>query len=312
VHYVEEDFWPLNTALFVKDFHGNEPKFLALLLTHFQLERYHAGTGVPTLNRNIVHEVPVAIPPLAEQQRIVAKVEALLARVNAARQRLAKVPAILKRFRQSVLAAACSGRLTADWRGKTPRTESPGRLLQRITESRSATNGQAQTEVPEQAGDFPPEWSNTTIGFLAEPSLRGRPFVTSGSRGWGNLVANKGPYFIRSENINTEYLRLDDAVRVAAPPGPEADRTRVRPGDLLLTITGNNVGRTAIVPSDCPPAHVSQHVAIIRVSPLCNVKFLWMWLRSEKHGQGQLRAHFYGYTKPGLNLDQVKVHGPRS
>ncbi|MBY0525400.1 MAG: restriction endonuclease subunit S [Gemmataceae bacterium] len=59
-------------------------------------------------------EIP--IPPLPEQQRIVAKVEALLARVNAARQRLAKVPAILKRFRQSVLAAACSGRLTADLR----------------------------------------------------------------------------------------------------------------------------------------------------------------------------------------------------
>ena len=59
-------------------------------------------------------EIPLA--PLAEQQRIVTKVEALLARVNAARQRLAKLPPILKRFRQSVLAAACSGRLTADWR----------------------------------------------------------------------------------------------------------------------------------------------------------------------------------------------------
>ena len=59
-------------------------------------------------------EIPLA--PLAEQRRIVAKVEAVLARVNAARQRLAKVPTLLKRFRQSVLAAACSGRLTADWR----------------------------------------------------------------------------------------------------------------------------------------------------------------------------------------------------
>jgi type I restriction enzyme S subunit len=59
-------------------------------------------------------EIPLA--PLAEQRRIVSKVEALLARVNAARQRLGRVPAVLKRFRQSVLAAACSGRLTADWR----------------------------------------------------------------------------------------------------------------------------------------------------------------------------------------------------
>ena len=57
-------------------------------------------------------------PPLAEQKRIVAKVEELLARVNSTKERLTKVSMILKRFRQAVLAAACSGRLTADWREK--------------------------------------------------------------------------------------------------------------------------------------------------------------------------------------------------
>ena len=59
-------------------------------------------------------EVPLA--PLAEQRRIVAKLETLLGKVDASQQRLAKIPVLLKRFRQSVLAAACSGRLTADWR----------------------------------------------------------------------------------------------------------------------------------------------------------------------------------------------------
>jgi len=53
----------------------------------------------------------------------VAKVEELLARVNAAKDRLAKVSMILKRFRQAVLAAACSGRLTADWRNKNPNVD---------------------------------------------------------------------------------------------------------------------------------------------------------------------------------------------
>ena len=60
------------------------------------------------------HEVPLA--PLAEQKRIVAKVEKMLAKVDASRARMEKVSALLKRFRQSILAAACSGRLTADWR----------------------------------------------------------------------------------------------------------------------------------------------------------------------------------------------------
>ncbi len=56
------------------------------------------------------------LPPFAEQERIVAKVEALLERVGKASDRLARVPDLLRRFRQSVLAAACSGQLTADWR----------------------------------------------------------------------------------------------------------------------------------------------------------------------------------------------------
>lgn len=59
-------------------------------------------------------ELPV--PPQAEQERIIQKIEQLLARVSVARERLAHVPTILKRFRQAVLVAACSGRLTADWR----------------------------------------------------------------------------------------------------------------------------------------------------------------------------------------------------
>jgi type I restriction enzyme S subunit len=79
----------------------------------------------------LIHVV-LPLPPLPEQQRIVAKVEALLARVNSARQRLAKVPAILKRFRPSVLAAACSGALTADSREAQTVLETGESLLARI------------------------------------------------------------------------------------------------------------------------------------------------------------------------------------
>jgi type I restriction enzyme S subunit len=71
-------------------------------------------------NRDDVEEVIFPLAPLNEQRRIVAKLEKLLAKVNACGDRLDKIPTILKRFRQSVLAAACSGRLTADWREQHP------------------------------------------------------------------------------------------------------------------------------------------------------------------------------------------------
>lgn len=73
IHFVEEDFWPLNTALYVKDFHKNYPRFVYYLLTQFDIGRFASGAGVPTLNRNHVHDEEVCISTsYAEQQRIVA------------------------------------------------------------------------------------------------------------------------------------------------------------------------------------------------------------------------------------------------
>lgn len=70
VFFVNENFWPLNTTLWVSDFHGNDPRFAYYFLKKFPLLKYNAGSGVPTLNRNHVHPLPVIIPPLPIQKRI--------------------------------------------------------------------------------------------------------------------------------------------------------------------------------------------------------------------------------------------------
>jgi type I restriction enzyme S subunit len=72
VFFIKDDFWPLNTVLYIKDFHGNDPRFVFHLLNHFDLKRFATGSGVPTLNRNFVHDELVRVPTsVAEQQRIV-------------------------------------------------------------------------------------------------------------------------------------------------------------------------------------------------------------------------------------------------
>lgn len=70
VFFVEEPCWPHDTTLWVKDFKGNHPKFVALFLGQFKLERFDAATSVPTLNRNNVTGIPIKLPPLAEQRTI--------------------------------------------------------------------------------------------------------------------------------------------------------------------------------------------------------------------------------------------------
>jgi type I restriction enzyme S subunit len=73
VFYIEEDYWPLNTVLYVKEFCGNNPKFIYRLLCHFDLKRFATGAGVPTLNRNFVHDERVVIPKSNNTQRAIAE-----------------------------------------------------------------------------------------------------------------------------------------------------------------------------------------------------------------------------------------------
>lgn len=73
VFFIDKDFWPLNTTLYVKDFHGNDPRFIFYLLSKFDLKRFASGAGVPTLNRNSVHgELVYVTSKISEQKRIVA------------------------------------------------------------------------------------------------------------------------------------------------------------------------------------------------------------------------------------------------
>jgi type I restriction enzyme S subunit len=72
VHFVEHDYWPLNTSLYVTDFHGNDPKWVYYMLQSFGLERFSQGAGVPTLNRNLIHGEPIRVPTVPEQRRIAA------------------------------------------------------------------------------------------------------------------------------------------------------------------------------------------------------------------------------------------------
>ena len=70
-------YWPLNTTLYVRDFHGNSERFAYYLLSWLQLKRFAASTGVPSLNRNFVHPYPVAVPPLSEQRAIAAVLDSI-------------------------------------------------------------------------------------------------------------------------------------------------------------------------------------------------------------------------------------------
>ena len=77
VFYLGQDFWPHDTTLWVKNFHGNHPAFVYYFLREFDLEQYDVGSSNPTLNRNHVHMLPAILPPLSEQKAIAAVLSSL-------------------------------------------------------------------------------------------------------------------------------------------------------------------------------------------------------------------------------------------
>lgn len=70
VQFVSHDYWPLNTSLYVKDFKGNDPKFVYYFLQTMHLENFNSGAGVPSLNQNHLHKQKLFIPATPTQQRI--------------------------------------------------------------------------------------------------------------------------------------------------------------------------------------------------------------------------------------------------
>lgn len=107
VYYTNSDFWPLNTTLYVRDFHGNQPMFVRLLLESLRLERFSAATGVPSLNRNFVHPTSVAIPLPEEQERIVFIIEKQNAYIDSEEAYLRK----LRALRDGLMSDLLTGRV---------------------------------------------------------------------------------------------------------------------------------------------------------------------------------------------------------
>ena len=70
VQYTDQPYWPHNTALWVRDFKGNDPRFVYYKLQTLHLERFNGGVSVPTLNRNVLDTLPLEVPVLSEQKRI--------------------------------------------------------------------------------------------------------------------------------------------------------------------------------------------------------------------------------------------------
>jgi type I restriction enzyme S subunit len=216
--------------------------FLKHYLNSFDYADHVNGTTRLKLTQASMNSIPVPLPPLAEQKRIVAKVEELLASVNVARDRLARVPAILKRFRQAVLMAACEGRLTEEWRAMARKREDAHCEADPLVE--------ALTELPET-------WRWSTCEGISD---RTRP-ITYGVIKLGPPVPGGIPV-LRSSDVRELKIDESGVKRISKEIASEYSRTFLRGGEVVVTVRGS-LGGIAVVPERMAGFNVSREVAVL-------------------------------------------------
>ena len=211
---------------------------------------------------------PIPLPPLNEQKRIADKLDALLARVDACRERLDRVPVILKRFRQSVLAAATSGGLTEEWREK------------------NGTDG---------------EWPIYQIGDVAfVTKLAGfeyTKYVTY--RTGGDLKV------IKAENAGKYGFKFTDFSTVYSEDVAMLTRSKLQEGDVLMVFVGAGTGQVARVPSG-GKWFLGPNIAMIHPNPeVLNSAYLEHNCRSP-NGNDEISNFIKSVAQPSLSMKTIR------
>lgn len=132
-------------------------------------------------------------------------------------------------------------------------------------------------------------------------------FLTSGSRGWAQYCADDGTeWFITIKNVKDCHIETDNMQPINAPDNAEAKRTRVREGDLLISITAD-LGRTGVVTKEIAEhgAYINQHLTCIRLKQdVLNPLYVAYFMESPA-GKEQFESKNQRAVKAGLNFDSI-------
>jgi type I restriction enzyme S subunit len=249
----------------------------------------HTTAGIHKVRQSDLAAVEVPVAPLAEQHRIVSKIEALLAEVSASREYLAKARAILKRFRQSVLAAACSGRLTEEWR-KTVETET----------NRISNDGKSSNDE-ENLATLPSGWRWSKLDAFLEDIEAGRSFSC--------VERPPGPDEVGVVKVSavTWGTYLEEESKTCMDPSKVESALFVRQGDFLFSRanTIDLVGACVLVERTSRRVMLSDKILrfkLVGISP----RWLLLALRS-RHGRTEIERLATGNQQSMRNIGQGRI-----
>jgi type I restriction enzyme, S subunit len=297
-------------------------RFLEYLIRYLNpyIKETSTGTGLQHINKNFFKECIIPIPPLSEQHRIVAKLEALLARVNNSKTRLNKIPAILKNFRRSVLAAAFSGELTKEWREEKSEIENAKQLINRVSSERKERYAEAVKKAKQKGIRKPTDFDNYEVNLKRDFDLSELPnawewvdfrFLMAEDKAFCYGVVQpgvediNGNYLIRAGDIKNNSVDTWELRTISKAVDNEYLRSKVEGGEILITVVGAGIGECGIVPDNCNGYNIARAVAKVPIKDF-DSKYILYWLNTST-AINWMKGESREVARPTLNLEQLKT-----
>ena len=277
VHFIEQDFWPLNTALYVRDFKGNDPRFLIYLLRVVDFSTYSDKAAVPGVNRNDVHRAVVRYPTnVCEQRRIAHILGALDDKIELNRRMNETLEAMARAIFQDWFVDF--GPVRAKLEGREPYLPPelwalfPNRL------------------VDSELGEIPEGWEVKPLGDICEKPQYG---YTASAQS-----EPVGPKFLRITDINKSPWVEWANVPYCVASERDLAKFRVRRGDVLIARMADP-GHGVMVEEEVDAVFASY---LIRFRPrnADHGRLLQYWLRSSDYWE-LVRSRGAGTTRISLN-----------
>ena len=276
--FAEGKFWVNNHAHILDSYPKKVLDFVAIVINSMNLEKYISGSAQPKLSQDNLNRIPIPLPPLAEQQRIVAEIERWFSLIDTIEQGKENLQNTIKQTKNKILDLAIHGKLVP----QDPSDEPASELLKRI-------NPKAQITCDnEHSRKLPYNWCLCNLGDVC--------MLENGFAFSSDQYKAKGIPLIRISNIKDNEISLSSCVFINE--GYE-EKYIVHSGDLLIAMSGATTGKMGIY-NQKYVAYLNQRVGNIKIvdSNLLFDKYRNYFLFSQKNKILELA---YGGAQPNIS-----------
>jgi type I restriction enzyme S subunit len=253
-------------------------------------------TNIANISSTQMLSLSVELPPVNEQRRIVARLDAIFEQTRAAKARLERLPALLEKLKRSILAAAFRGDLTKDWRAANPTADAVSLGPERIRVGRRVVQAARDSATINEQLSLPGGWRWAKADDVV------RDPIAYGVVQPGPEVVGGVP-FVRAMDMEDDAILRSQVKGIAPEVAAAFSRTRLQTGDVLLGIV--RAAKVAVVPADLAGGNIVRGIARLAPASGIHPPYLAAWLASPV-AQRELLSKHRGIDMPVINLADVR------